>query len=333
VKRYEITRDDGSVVRAYSLLDAKHLRGYGVYELLGADGERLYVGRSGRLSVRLRQHSQSKPWWRDVAYLAWTPCGDYAEAVALENMAIATGCGRYNIKGTVDHDVDVARAQLTLPPAAAHRLRGLYAMADTIDGTRLADSYMLALREAGWSLQSIATPLGITRERVRQRIPQAARDLDLIVPSAPKRQPWKRTKKRPNAHLGASEARRMRELHALASRLRGGHGEGHPFRVASVQLTEAIAEARMRDVPRREIAEALNVTVDAITMRLKGHGYLTTAPSMVPFGTPFTQKEACRRGHEMRGDNLRLVNGDPSRRVCRACERIRVSAYRSRRAA
>lgn len=37
-----------------------------VYRLFGQDGTLLYIGKTGNLAARRRQHAASKPWWLDV---------------------------------------------------------------------------------------------------------------------------------------------------------------------------------------------------------------------------------------------------------------------------
>lgn len=324
---YKITDDDGRTTKAYALREAGRFTGHGVYELLSHDFEVIYIGRTGHLAERLMSHRATKLWWRSVQCFRWTACANYAEAVALENIAIASTPGVTNEKNVIDH-FDTP-SSMSLPSAAAHRLRGLYA-AVSLDPAPF-DSYALALRDAGWTLQAIAEPLGITRERIRQRLPRAARDYDLFAPKAPSLKPWRK----PKPSLGPAELRRIAELHPLATQCRGTHGEGHPYRVASVELSELLANAQLRGVSRKEMASAMGLTVDAITQRLKIHGYHKVAPSQTPFGTAhpiFTQatRTECRRGHPLSGDNVRLINGDPKRRVCRACDRIRVAAYQAR---
>lgn len=326
---YEITDDAGRVTKAYSLRDAGRFVGHGVYELLDRDYEVIYIGRTRNLARRIKGHKATQPWWASVHCFRWTPCADYAEAVALENMAIAASPGRFNGSGFVDH-FD-APSPMVLPAVVAERLRGLYALSETEHG--LVDSFMLALCDAGWTLQAIATPLGITRERVRQRAALAPRDYDLLVPKAPSLTPWHK----PKPSLGPAELRRIAELHPLATKCRGLHPAGHPYRVASAELSELLANAQLRGVSRKEMASAMGLTVDAITQRLKIHGYHKVAPSQTPFGTlhPYltrTPRAKCFRGHAMTGANVRLINGDPTRPICRACERIRMAAYRARKA-
>lgn len=326
-RAYEITDEAGHTTKAYALRDAGRFAGHGVYELLNQDFEVIYIGRTRNLAHRLRGHRATKPWFPSVLCFRWTPCADYAEAVALENMAIAASEGRFNERGFVDH-LDIP-GTMNLPAAVEDRLRKLYALSES--DRALADSFMLALRDAGWTLQSIATPLGITRERVRQRAATAARDYDILVPAAPSVKRW--IKPRPT--LGPVELRRIAELQPLATKCRGLHGPNHPNRLASEQLTDLLAAAAMRGVARKQLADAMGVSVKAVHMRLKAHGYHKVAPSMTPFGTPHPSRQGqhqaeCFRGHAMTGSNVRFINGDADRPVCRACERVRQDAYRAR---
>lgn len=303
---------------------------YGVYQLFDLTGRLLYVGRTSNLAARLAQHAGTQPWWEQVSFGQWTPVDDYAEAVALERASIEADQSLFNYASTVGLRGGLVR----VPDDVASELRRLYA--DTADSDRL-NTYMRALHDAGWTLASIGIAIGITRERVRQRVALGATDSSVTVPAYVK--PGRTPQRKVWASLSSDEASRMSELHALATKVRGKHGADHPYRQAGEALTEAIVEAKMRGVRNREIAAAVGVTVSAVTMRLKSRGFLTTAPSMPGYGSrgaltgESTRKTHCVHGHEMSGENLRLINGDEARRACRACDREAVRRYQARKKA
>lgn len=279
MKRYEVTRDDGATVIAYDLQEAVRFKGYGVYELLDHNARCVYVGRTRSLAARLRAHRR-RGWWNRISYLRWTSCDDYAEAVALESLAISSCVDELeNAASTVDH-LEI-RSRQTLHTSAVHRLSALYAAADTEAGAAAFDSYARALYEAGWFLQAIATPLNITRERVRQRIAGAARDLDLVVPRPPaKPQPFKSRGRMPSL----AEQVELCRLYKLGARLRGGHQGGHPFRVASERLSEMLAEQVMAGVPISNLADLLGVKWQTVDKRLKRYGWKFNSPSQPDYG-------------------------------------------------
>jgi predicted transcriptional regulator len=306
---------------------------YGVYELFAATGQLLYVGRTAHLAKRLATHAKTQQWWPLVEFGQWTTVADYAEAVALERAAIETDGALFNYNSTAE----LPGSTVQVPDDVANELLERYADTSTA-GKRSLDSYMLALHDAGWTLAAIGKPIGITRERVRQRAAGATSDPSIDVPAYVKPQRLSRLKNW--ATLGPDEAAKLRDLRALAAKCRGTHGVDHPYRRASEALTEAVVEARMRGVRMREIAAALGVTEIAVRMRLKSHGYLASAPSQHKYGSrgvlageTRSRSEVCMRGHELAGENLRLINGDADRRVCRECERERVRQYRARLAA
>lgn len=334
-----ITKSDGSTVTAMTVEDAKrNPAGYGVYQLLDAQGDLLYTGRTIDLPNRLQSHASQKPFWPSVAYVAWTPCADYAESVALERMAISTSPVEANITGWVDLDEKAKRGRMELPAPAARRLLALYAVADDPAMSAHCDSYMLALKDAGWTLQAIAAPLNITRERVRQRIAEAARDLDLIVP-APPAKPWRRPVRR--YHLWPAEQREAVALYEIARTVNGGTAEDDPARAASQRLSELFAELICRGVTAPAIAEAVGCSVVTVNMRLARHGYRKTPPSVAAYAGSKTQPKTtlrgvaeCFRGHDLtKPGALRFINGDETRPICRECERVRVAKYRANKRA
>lgn len=330
---------DDRETTAMPLADAERIpEGYGIYQGFAEDGTLLYVGRTSNLQARLRQHRAQNPVWPQVAYLSWTPCDSYGEAVSLERLAISTEPGDANVTGRIDLDRAKASSRQTLPAAARQRLVDTYAMSDDPLLYEAASSYMRALRDAGWTLQSIAGPLNITRERVRQRVATAALDLDLIVPSPPAREPRQPAFR---TWLWPAEQRRVDELFPLAKQVNGATPDDDPRRAASVELSELFATLILRRVPARVIAEAAGCTVAAVNLRLARHGYRKCPPSVAEYvgkkAEPVTRlrgRDECFRGHDLTVEGaLRFINGDPARPVCRACDRLRVDAYLARKRA
>lgn len=334
MKVWRLTDEAGDIVATVpydELLNpaqaAKGRNGYGVYEAVDASGYVLYTGRTNNLATRLRAHSTQSPWWGFARDLRWVPCADYAEAVALERSGISTDLGAWNIT----QRSEIGDSRLHLPDAVECRLRHLYAMTDDPAFRPDFNNFVATLRNAGWTLQSIAAPLSITRERVRQVALSGAVDHDLVVPAVPlkprrERKVWPR--------LTDAQRTEIAELSVLAQQVRGWTPVDHPWRVASERLSEALAEARLRGVRFRELAEAAGVSNEAIRFRLGRHGYIHQPQSQSAYKpgsyTPAGPATHCHRGHELSGDNLRLVKGDEKRRVCRACDRIRTDRYRAK---
>lgn len=59
-----------------------------VYVLRAADGTVLYVGASGDLTQRLRQHRYTKSWWPQVASVTASPVYEKAAALSAERTLI-----------------------------------------------------------------------------------------------------------------------------------------------------------------------------------------------------------------------------------------------------
>lgn len=316
---------------------------YGVYQLFTRDGALLYVGRTRSLADRLDAHAETQQWWPLVDFGQWIPVDNYGEAVALERSSIEQDAPMFNRIG----GAPLFNGRAMLPDSTVHDLLEMYAESDTRRGARRLDAFMAALRGAGWTLAAIGEPIGITRERVRQRVARIQAEewpTDVEIPEVPTytRPTPKVQVRKVWPSLDSVEAEEMRTLRALATKCRGVHGPDHPYRQASERLSEMVAEAKLRGVRNRELAEAMGVTVGAVVMRLKTHGYFRTPPSQPRVGAKIhpllaareaAPSDKCRRGHAMSGENLRLINGDPERRVCRACERMRTARYQAGKAA
>lgn len=323
--------------RALAESIAQGASGHVVYLLSAAEGDVIYIGRSGDLPARLRGHSGASDWWPHVASGWWYPCDDIVTARLLERESIARYRPRYNVNDTVE----VRPARVSLPSESAEVVASLYREAAgtprlSTENQRL-NGYIWLLRQAGWSLAAIGCPLGFTREAIRRR------ELDAVpiagLPSAP-RLPVRIAPERPvrkQLRVRTEIADYLRGLHSSAREVNGGTPADDPRRVASVDLTEALAMLLAQGVTIAEMARALDVHHNAVRARLGRHGYIKRSPSvsgLIYRGEPTHQgpQEQCGRGHLMAGVNLRLVNGDESRRVCRACERMHQAAYRARQA-
>lgn len=330
---WRVTLDDGSTVdvpadRVLNPVEmAAGREGYGVYEAVAGDGHVLYTGRTRDLGNRLRSHSTRSPWWAFAAEIRWTPCADYSEAVALERVGISTEASEWNLHGRT---ALAASERTPLPVAMTRRVVALYAAADERFGRMDLANYIATGRSLGWTLQAFASALSITREAVRLIGEQGGADPDLFIPRPP--QPLMRTGK-VWPRLSPAITDEMRRLLPLAQRVRGGTAIDHPNRQAGERLSELMAEARLRGVRDREIAETLGISRSAVRLRLGRYGYTKNPPSQ-PSYNPGSHRNAapdCSRGHALFGENVRFINGDPDRRVCRTCERIRVAAYRTRK--
>jgi hypothetical protein len=253
--------------------------GYGVYEVLDQGGALLYTGRTKGLATRLRQHALNSKFWHNAAEVRWTPCTDYAAAVSLERVSIIADKAPANIVGKTPLPTN---GRQHLPSATAGRLRALYATSDQGRWERYDfATFVATLRHVGWTLQSIGDELRVTREGIRQHVLRGAVDLDLCVPVPPIRtevsgKVW--------PQLRPGEAEELAALFAVGKNCRGNSAADHPARLASIELSRRLAQARDRGVRVNELAAAVGVQPITIYMRLARHGYISTPPSVTPFG-------------------------------------------------
>jgi predicted GIY-YIG superfamily endonuclease len=70
-----------------------------VYRLFNEAGELLYIGMTGRLGQRLKNHASTQPWWNEVATVTEEPVpGNYMDAAQVERRAIAKEFPKYNVR-------------------------------------------------------------------------------------------------------------------------------------------------------------------------------------------------------------------------------------------
>ena len=147
----------------------------------------------------------------------------------------------------------------------------LLAASDDLETRNL---YVAALRQAGWTLQSISNAAGITRERVRQIAENAPQDaaqalpVGFTVPSPP-RKPVRvpKTYVEPDARKLA----RLLELQPLAQQNRHNSDE---YRQAAEDYTALVWEVHNQDgVTLYRLAKNLGVTHGALRFRLARYGY------------------------------------------------------------
>jgi hypothetical protein len=153
----------------------------------------------------------------------------------------------------------------------------------TLEGTNrdLMKAYIVALRLEGWTLESIATPLGKSRERVRQLemevlypadAPLDVKNAGLDVPVPPLKPVVVRVAKvriEPYAEVVA----RLRELQPMAQSVRAN---GVKYRAEAEEYTELINDENVRGVSLYRLAKELGITHAALRFRLVRYGYKTT---------------------------------------------------------
>lgn len=168
------------------------------------------------------------------------------------------------------------KSGLTLPQSVVTALAELH---ENRQYELLAD-YVALLRNAGWTLASMADALGLSRERIRQ-LEKACASLELAehfcvargweIPEVPDRDP--RYVRKTPVPLKPSETAltRLRELKPYADNVRWNNPSG---RVEAEEYVALMAEEVKRGVTVYSLAKGLGVTPLAVRSRLSRYGYL-----------------------------------------------------------
>jgi len=150
---------------------------------------------------------------------------------------------------------------------------------DTLVDTESRNGYMVALRNRGWTLQSIAEATEVSRERIRQitksgevfPIPPAG----FPLPSPPE----KEKKKAPREFVEPSPETlaRLLELQPIAQKVRA-NSPNH--RAEAEEYSSLVNHAHtVEGVPLYRLAKRLGVTHGALRFRLARYGYKTPSAS------------------------------------------------------
>ncbi|CAB4166992.1 hypothetical protein UFOVP964_91 [uncultured Caudovirales phage] len=162
-----------------------------------------------------------------------------------------------------------SKSGLTLPKEVAEALVGL--------PLKERKAYANMLSKAGWTLQSIATPLNITRESIRLYTladhsgEVLAKVNHLPVPETPTIEVYKEMVKRvkPDPQVIAQ----LKELQPRATSIRG---KTKKYREEAELYTKLIYELMESGVSGYRIAKELGVTHSALAFRLVRYGYTTS---------------------------------------------------------
>lgn len=136
--------------------------------------------------------------------------------------------------------------------------------------------YMKALRGRGWTLQSLASVAGVSRERVRQ-IVAAEWPLGVLEDNAPLPSPPERPEpvRSPRVQVEPSEETlsRLRELQPFAQKVAGNSPK---YRKEAKEFVQLLHHAHsVEGVTYYHLAQLLGVTHSAIRSRLIRYRYIT----------------------------------------------------------
>jgi transcriptional regulator with XRE-family HTH domain len=134
------------------------------------------------------------------------------------------------------------------------------------------NTYIKALRDEGWTLESIAKATGMTRERVRQ-IAVSTQVVPLnnafVVPSLPV---VEERAKRVEVEPSPETLQKLKDLQPMAQQVRSNAAR---FRVEAEEYTKLLWQAhKEQGVSLYRLAKLLNVTHSALRFRLIRYGYM-----------------------------------------------------------
>lgn len=156
---------------------------------------------------------------------------------------------------------------------------------DSIIDSDTRDALIFDLRKVEWTLESIASASGLTRERVRQismtEPDESVRDKSLVIPSPP----LKPERVRPVYIEPAPETlARLLELQPFAQLVRSN---GTKYRAEAEEYTALLNHAHVVEgVTLYRLAKRLGVTHGALRFRLVRYGYKTPVNATSKVYTP-----------------------------------------------
>lgn len=156
------------------------------------------------------------------------------------------------------------KANLTLPEEVVTKFETLAAF----DDSDMRDTLIIALRRAGWTLQSIAHASGLTRERVRQ---VALGEPLYNLPEVPL--PPERAVRKVPVYIEPDPEvlARMLELQPLAQKVRSNSPK---YREEAEEYSKLLADQHLRKgVTLYRLSLRLGVTHLALRARLARYGY------------------------------------------------------------
>jgi hypothetical protein len=151
------------------------------------------------------------------------------------------------------------------------------------------DALIYDLRQVEWTLESIASASGLTRERVRQisltEPSDAARDKSLVIPTPPlKPERPKPVYVEPNPET----LKRLLELQPYAQLVRSS---GTKYRAEAEEYTALLNHAHVVEgVTLYRLAKRLGVTHGALRFRLVRYGYKKPVNATSKVYTPIVEK-------------------------------------------
>lgn len=217
--------------------------------------------------------------------------------------------------------------------------------------TERADAIFKSAYVAGYTLQELGDIVGVTRERIRQRVarpvnPAFMRTYDPAPRVTKKRDAYefkKSNRKRilgvktsaPALQIPVATLNELARLHQLVTEVRGWTPLSDPAREAVEPFGDLLwSTIQEYQIPQRQLEPLLGLSGGTFTAWLRSHGYTKQAPSQKTYqGIYSDPKERnggrpkleigghCRRGHELTKENL-ISNGLGSQ-CCYDCVKLK----------
>lgn len=146
-----------------------------LYRLFGASKLLLYIGVSGSLSLRMRQHAADKPWWPEVRLKTLTWYASRDEALEAEAAAIRAERPVHNLQHAYREP-----APVPVPPRPKTIDLGevaALALDQTLSGTALRVGL---LRLGAWPDDEIQAELSISRATWARAVSQLKRHYEIL---------------------------------------------------------------------------------------------------------------------------------------------------------
>jgi hypothetical protein len=179
-------------------------------------------------------------------------------------------------------DVEIHNSKAMLPEDFSDKVKNLLETASNTDKRREAYAWIYHTRQAGWTFNAIATPLGVTREWVRiicKNYAESGSSWGVTVdtasiPSVPKA--VKQERRVIQVPIPTDDVNELKSLHEQSFFVRGNMSPTHPRRVAAENYLKKILELRERGYTNYRIAKSIGVTIGAVSNRLVRYGYATS---------------------------------------------------------
>jgi hypothetical protein len=131
-------------------------------------------------------------------------------------------------------------------------------------------AYIKALTDAKWSLRAIAAGIGCSFTSIQKWKQMASQETKHPVPEVPQKVKAASSRPvKPEVNIPTADRKRILELTAKASMVRGRTPKDSPYRKAALELEDLLHFYKDQDVSYKTLAEIAQVSRRAIAQRLE----------------------------------------------------------------